>query len=48
MLVGHMKPVAFAHTPPRAIGNYIFLALAIVMLALSLRSANAYRSEGPR
>jgi hypothetical protein len=35
-LVGHMKPVTFAHTPPGAIGNYVILPLAGVMLVLSL------------
>lgn len=35
MLVGQMKPVSFAHTPPGAIGNYVMLPLAIAMLALS-------------
>ena len=36
MLVGTMRPVSFAHTPPGAIGNYIVLPLAVLMLALSL------------
>ena len=36
MLVGHMKPVIFAHTPPGAIGNYIILPVATLMLVLSL------------
>lgn len=36
ILVGHLKPVAFAHTPPGAIGNYVILPLAAVMLALSV------------
>ena len=36
MLVGHMKPVTFAHTPPGAIGNYVILPLAALMLILSL------------
>jgi len=35
-LVGHMKPVTFAHRPPGAIGNYVILPLAAVMLVLSL------------
>jgi hypothetical protein len=35
-LVGHMKPVTFAHTPPGAIGNYVILPLAGLMLGLSL------------
>lgn len=38
-LVGKMKPVTFAHTPPGAIGNQIYLPLAVLMLALSLWSA---------
>ncbi len=38
-LVGKMKPVTFAHTPPGAIGNQILLPLALVMLAWSLWSA---------
>jgi hypothetical protein len=36
MLVGHMKPVHFAHTPPGAIGNYVVAPLAALMLTLSL------------
>jgi hypothetical protein len=36
MLVGHMKPVIFAHTPPGAIGNYVILPVATLMLVLSL------------
>lgn len=36
MLVGNMKPVAFRHTPPGAIGNYVFLPLAALMLAWCL------------
>lgn len=39
-LVGHMKPVTFAHTPPGAIGNQVVLPLALLMLALSLWSAD--------
>ena len=39
-LVGHMKPVHFAHTPPGAIANFVMLPLAGVMLALSLWSGN--------
>jgi hypothetical protein len=34
-LVGHTKPVAFRHTPPGAIGNYVYLPLAALMLAWS-------------
>jgi hypothetical protein len=36
VLVGQMKPVGFAHTPPGAVANYVILPLAIVMLVLSL------------
>ena len=39
-LVGKMKPVTFAHTPPGAIGNQIILPLAVVMLVWSLWSGN--------
>ena len=38
-LVGKMKPVTFAHTPPGAVGNQLLLPLAALMLALSLWSA---------
>ena len=34
MLVGRIKPVTFAHTPPGAIGNYVVLALSLLMLAV--------------
>jgi len=36
LLVGHMKPAAFRHTPPGAIGNYVILPLAAWMLAWTL------------
>jgi hypothetical protein len=39
-LVGKMKPVTFAHTPPGAIGNQIILPLAVVMLVWSLWSGS--------
>jgi hypothetical protein len=42
-LVGKMKPVTFAHTPPGAVGNQILLPLAALMLGLSLWSA--YKQE---
>jgi hypothetical protein len=32
ILVGHLKPDTFAHTPHGAIGNYIHLPLAVLML----------------
>ncbi len=38
-LVGKMKPVTFAHTPPGAIGNQIILPLAVLMVGLALWSA---------
>jgi hypothetical protein len=37
-LVGYMKPVTFAHTPPGAIGNQIILPMAVLMLGLALWS----------
>ncbi len=40
VLVGQMKPVTFAHTPPGAIQNYIVMPLAVVMLALSFWTNN--------
>lgn len=39
-LVGKMKPVTFAHTPPGAIGNQIILSLAVVMVVWSLWSGS--------
>jgi hypothetical protein len=39
MLVGRLKPVTFAHTPPGEIGNYIYVILATLMLALAIWSA---------
>ena len=39
-LVGAMKPVTFAHTPPGAIGNQIILPLAVVMLVWSAWSSS--------
>ncbi len=35
MLVGHMKPVTFAHTPPGAYANYVALPVAVLMIAVS-------------
>jgi hypothetical protein len=40
MLVGQLKPITFAHTPPGQIGNYIFIPLCVLMLALSLWSGS--------
>ncbi len=39
-LVGAMKPVTFAHTPPGAIGNQLILPLALLMVVWSLWSAS--------
>lgn len=39
ILVGHLKPVTFSHTPPGEIGNYVYLVLSLAMLAYSLWSA---------
>lgn len=39
-LVGKMKPVTFAYTPPGAIGNQIILPLAVVMVVWSLWSGS--------
>jgi len=41
-LVGAMKPVTFAHTPPGAIGNQLILPLAVIMLGLALWSGVKY------
>ncbi|HYA16346.1 MAG TPA: hypothetical protein VEF06_02710 [Bryobacteraceae bacterium] len=41
MLVGRMKPVHFAHTPPGAIGNRVILPLAALMLILSLKRTSS-------
>ena len=38
-LVGYLKPVSFAHTPPGAIANQIILPLALLMLVMSVRGA---------
>jgi len=38
VMVGQIKPVTFAHTPPGAIQNDLYLALAIVMVFVSLWS----------
>jgi len=38
MLVGYAKPASFAGTPPGAVGNWVLLPLALLMLAWSLWS----------
>jgi hypothetical protein len=45
MVVGRMKPVSFAHTPPGAIANYVVLPLAVAMLRPSLRSRGRDRTS---
>lgn len=45
MLVGRLKPVIFAHTPPGEIGNYVFLVLSLLMLSLSLWSLRKERLD---
>lgn len=37
MLVGYIKPVETAHTPPGGIMNYLLLPVAGLMLRLALR-----------
>jgi hypothetical protein len=37
IIIGFIKPLEVTHTPPGAIGNYIIVPLAILMLILSLR-----------
>ena len=46
IFVGYTKPVTFAHTPPGAIANYIFLPLALIMLVVSLWSARRQHRRG--
>jgi hypothetical protein len=45
MLVGWIKPVTFAHTPPGVFENYIYLVLAVLILALSLWYAFKHANE---
>jgi hypothetical protein len=40
ILVGQMKPVRFAHTPPGEIANYLYLPLSIVMFLVCLWSGS--------
>lgn len=48
ILVGQIKPVTFAHTPPGAYQNYIYLVLSVAMLVLSLWSGRkALRESKP-
>ncbi len=41
MLVGRMKPVRFAHTPPGATGNFFILPLALILLIMLLWSSRS-------
>lgn len=48
MLVGHLKPVHFAHTPPGAYANYVMLPLSLLMLILSFTTwGQTSRSRTP-
>lgn len=38
--VGQTRPVSFAHTPPGAVGNWVWAVLSLVMLALTFWSAH--------
>jgi hypothetical protein len=38
MLVGELKPVIFAQTPPGAVGNYVILVLSVLMVELAIWS----------
>lgn len=44
MLVGFMKPVHFAHTPPGGAANWVILPVGLVMLVLSLKAERANRA----
>lgn len=46
MAIGALKPPVLLHTPPGAIGNYIILPLAAVMLALSLSETRMRNGPG--
>ena len=48
MLVGSIKPVTFAHAPPGAYQNYVYLVLAVLMLILSLWSGRIRSSTKVR
>ena len=40
MFVGASKPVSFTHTPPGAVGNWVVLPVALLMLAWCLWSGS--------
>jgi hypothetical protein len=39
MLVGRLKPITFAHTPPGEVGNYVCVILSVLMLGVALWSS---------
>lgn len=39
MLIGAIKPVNFANTPPGAVGNWVMLGLGMIMLAWCILSS---------
>lgn len=47
MLVGRLKPVTFAHTPPGEIGNSVFLVLSLAMILLAVCSGLKTVKEEP-
>jgi len=40
ILIGIMKPIETTGTAPGAIGNYIIIPIAVIMLIFSLRNNN--------
>jgi len=40
-LIGELKPLATAETPPGVVGNYVMMAAGLVLLGLSLRRTQA-------
>jgi hypothetical protein len=48
VVVGHMKPVVFAHTPPGAIGNQVFVPLSVAMLVVALWTGSRARVDRAR
>ena len=47
MLVGWLKPISLAHAPPGAVGNWVLLPLALLMLAWSLWSGHKTQPTSP-
>lgn len=48
MFVGHIKPITFSHTPPGAIGNYVYLAISIMILGLCVWEAFNQKERSAR